>query len=350
MPSVIEQLQEIVKASAAQSQALRIVGGNTRAFLGELLTAETVDLNLADHTGVISYRPEELMLRVRAGTTLAEIESLLAAEGQMLAFEPPAYGEHSTIGGTVATGLSGPRRPYGGAVRDAVLGVGLILQDGTYAEFGGQVMKNVAGYDVSRLVCGAFGMLGPVVDATFKVLPKPQKEASICIARTAEEAQLLCQQLLQRVSGLSATYYEAGRLTLRFSGSHQLVDQELAQLDGETVDNVWWAEVGNQTLASFGAAAEVWRLSTRPDEPLSSSPWHVSDWGFGQRWLLDPETDPRATYRGSGHWTRHRSRNPDASQPVFEPLPAVHEQITQRLKAAFDSAGLFNPGRMYPGI
>jgi len=350
MSSIIDQLQDTVKAAAAGGQSLRIVGGNTRAFLGEPMAGDLPELNMADHTGVISYHPEELMLRVRAGTPLAEIGNLLAAEGQMLAFEPPAYGEHSTIGGTVATGLSGPRRPYGGAVRDAVLGVGMILEDGSYAEFGGQVMKNVAGYDVSRLVCGAFGMLGPVVDVSFKVLPRPEKEASIRIQQSAEAAQALCRQLLQRVSGLSATCYEGDLLTLRFSGSGHLVDQELGRLEGEIVDSAFWTEAGNQSLASMAASDEIWRLSTRPDEDLASSPWQLCDWGFGQRWLLDPETDPRAGYRGSGHWTRFRSRSPDAALPVFEPLPAAHLKITQKLKAAFDSAGLFNPGRMYPGV
>lgn len=349
-----EALCEQVRAAAAQGQKLRIVGGKTLAFLGESITADCEDLSLASHQGVISYHPAELVLRAKAGTPVAEIVQLLESEGQMLAFEPPVYGDSSTIGGLVATGLSGARRPYGGAVRDAILGASLILQNGTWAQFGGQVMKNVAGYDVSRLVCGSHGILGPVTDVSLKVLPAPEIEQSISLEMQQASAQALCASLMQRVSGLSASCYLDSVLYLRFSGSEFLVKEEISKLGGESLDSSFWAQLSNQSLPSFEQASDIWRLSVRPDEKMDNIEFGVMDWGFAQRWLFDPDSDPRRGYQGTGHWTRFlcraKSRRQTFQSLVFQPLPPAQLKITKRLKAAFDPQGIFNPGRMYPEL
>lgn len=345
--SAPEALCETVRAASKRGQKLRIVGGETRAFLGEALVGDYEDLSLASHEGVLSYYPAELVVRAKSGTRVADIVQLLADKGQMLAFEPPVHGESSTIGGLVATGLSGARRPYGGAVRDAILGVGLILQDGTWAEFGGQVMKNVAGYDVSRLVCGSHGILGPVTDVSLKVLPAPEVEQSISLEMQLASAQALCASLSQKVSGLSASCFLEDVLYLRFSGSEFLVRESLAKLGGEALDPLFWTQVSNQSLPVFEHAKDIWRLSVRPDEKTGDYAFGMMDWGFAQRWLFDPESDPRKGYQGAGHWTRFCCRTSDFEAPVFQPLPTAQLSITKGLKAAFDRQGIFNPGRMY---
>ncbi len=179
-------VREAIRAAAADGRALRLVGGATKDFYGETPSGEALDMR--GLRGIVSYEPTELVLQVRCGTPLAEVEEALAAHAQMLAFEPPAFGKAATIGGVVAAGLSGPRRASAGSARDFVLGTTIVDAQARVLRFGGQVMKNVAGYDVSRLMCGSLGILGPIVDVSLKVVPRPMRETSVRLALAADEA------------------------------------------------------------------------------------------------------------------------------------------------------------------
>jgi glycolate oxidase FAD binding subunit len=344
----VDQFAELVRTAIASNQALTICGGGTRPFPGD--SKASIELHMSGYAGVVDYRPEELVVRARSGTRLTDLKTLLGAEGQMLVSDPPVHGKTSTIGGLIATGVSGSRRPYAGAIRDAVLGVSLLLQDATQAEFGGQVMKNVAGYDVSRLVCGSFGMLGPILDVSLKVAPKPEMEASVSLECSPMRAKEIIEKLTRRVSGISASCYLEGQLRLRFSGSETAVTKEISGQGGESIGNGFWAELDNQTLASLVATKDLWRLSTDPSEPFSEERFPIADWGFGQRWLLDPEVNPRDSYGGVGHWTRVRRSEAAFSAETFHPLSPLQMRLMRRVKSAFDSEGLFNPGCMYPGL
>lgn len=344
----LQDILDAVRQASASRMPVTITGGGSRPCRPANAVSTGREVSMTDHTGIMEYHPEELVVRVRAGTRLTELIEQLTAEGQMLACDPPVHGDASTVGGLVASGLSGSRRPYAGAIRDAVLGTGVILQDGTYAEFGGQVMKNVAGYDVSRLVCGSWGILGPIADISLKVLPLPEAEESVMLALTAEEAKSLIAELIHRVSGLSASCYLGGRLALRFSGSESVVKEELDKIGGEPVDNDFWSRLDTQDLDAF-EAGDIWRLSTHTTE-VSDRDYAVCDWGFAQRWLIAPESDPRENYDGTGHWTRVRTADSAFDAETFHPLPAAQMQLMQRIKAAFDPHGIFNPGRMYPGL
>ena len=334
------ELDTLCRAVGDSSGPLHIRGGSSRRFpLPQIRDAQAVDM--AGYQGIIDYYPEELVVRVRAGTRLKELLALLDEQGQMLASEPPVHGESSTVGGMVAAGLSGSRRPYGAAIKDLMLGVGLILNDGTYAEFGGQVMKNVAGYDVSRLVCGSFGSLGPIADVSLKVVPKPECEMTTLLEVDGESAQVLTRDLRRQGAGLSASCYLQGKLLLRYSGSEGRVSGAIQEIGGDVVADEPWGKLDSQDLAAF-TGAEVWRLSTDPAEPLAADV-AVADWGFGQRWLVDPSYDPRQGYEGAGYWTRVRgSKGKDI--PVFQPLPELQGNLVARLKQAFDPDGRFNPG------
>lgn len=322
---------------------LRIVGGDTKRRFGHV-RADHELLEMARHTGIIDYHPAELVIRVRAGTRVSELVTTLSEQRQMLGFEPPCHGEASTIGGVVSAGVSGSRRPWAGAARDHILGVGLVLHDGDYREFGGQVMKNVAGYDVSRLICGAWGSLGVVTDVSLKVLPAPEKEVSVSLELPLDDAQSLVASLTRRVSPLSAASYSRGVLRLRLSGLAADVDSERRTIGGDEPDADWWRRLDGLQTEAFKRAGQVWRLSTHALEPVTQD-FDLMDWGFAQRWLLDPEMNPRETWRGQGHWTCI-----SATQPSFHPLSAPEQKLHRNLKRVFDPEGIFNPGRMYEGL
>ncbi|MEM7260098.1 MAG: FAD-binding protein, partial [Pseudomonadota bacterium] len=218
-----------------RGQPIAIVGGGTRCFLGNAASASESlhEIDAAGYAGVLDYHPAELTLRAKAGTRISELKDLVAAEGQMLAFDPPAYGDASTLGGVVASGMSGSRRPYAGAVRDFVLGTGLVLHTGEYLEFGGQVMKNVAGYDVSRLVCGSFGIFGVIADVSLKVLPRPETEQSMLLELAQPGAQKLVAEIGARMSCLSASAYFGDALRLRLSGTESAVKADREAIGGD---------------------------------------------------------------------------------------------------------------------
>jgi glycolate oxidase FAD binding subunit len=339
-----------VRHAIEHRSPLLIEGGGSKRFYGYPATSDSDRLDMAAHQGVIDYSPDELVIRVRAGTLLSDINRLLRDNGQMLPFEPPGFTRATTIGGVIASGLSGPRRPWAGSARDFVLGVKLITGRGEALEFGGQVMKNVAGYDVSRLVTGSLGTLGVILDVSLKVLPAPELEVTRVLAIKRQEFQSHLQSI-QRQIPLSAASHQDGYLKLRLSGSEAAVNAATKITGGEETGNDGWNELNE--LTCFTGINNLWRVSVAPASKLFLDEAVVIDWGGGVRWLADPGYDPReALSVEDGHATLMKYDTEmlvsgmDIFQPLSEPLLGIH----QRLKQQFDPAGIFNPGRMYREI
>ena len=356
MNEIVASWAERIRAAAADGRALNLQGGGSKDFHGRRAVGE--DFALAEHAGVVDYEPTELVVTVRGGTPLAELEALLAAQGQFLAFEPPHFGAGATVAGCVAAGLSGPRRASVGAVRDFVLGVKLLDGRGEVLSFGGQVMKNVAGYDVSRLVAGSLGTLGVILELSLKVLPRPPREATLRFELAEGEAIDRLNDWGGQPLPISASAWSAGVLTLRLSGAEAAVAAAITRLGGEQLADdqasAFWDDVKEQRspLYTLAGHEQLWRLSLPSSAaPLRLSGRQVIEWGGAQRWLAGDL--PAAQVRGraaelGGHATLFRGG--DRASEVFSPLPAPLFAIHRRLKATFDPAGIFNPGRLYQGL
>lgn len=344
------ELIERVKRAAADKIPLCIRGGGSKTFYGR--HCESQPLDLAGHRGIVSYEPSELVVTARAGTPLAEIETALADNGQLLPFEPPHFGPGATLGGMVAAGLSGPRRPWAGSVRDAVLGVRLLNGKGEVLRFGGQVMKNVAGYDISRLMAGALGTLGVLLEVSLKVLPRPAEERTRAFELDAEAAAARQIEWGRLPLSLSGTLYDGERLYVRLCGSTQGVAAGLEVLGGEEVTDSPWPAVREQTLPFFQADGPLWRISLPAAAPALNLPGaSLTEWGGALRWLrTDLPADlvrQRAAALG-GHATLFRGH--DGRGEVFQPLAPALRVLHMQVKQALDPLGLFNPGRMYEGL
>ena len=345
-------LQQQVQNAIKQNKPLNICCSGSKQFLGRPAQGERLSLTV--HRGIIEYDPRELVLTARAGTPLAEIEAALSASGQMLTFEPPHFGEGATLGGTIACGLSGPRRPYAGAARDAVLGCKIINGKGEILSFGGQVMKNVAGYDVSRLMVGAYGTLGVLLEISLKVLPRPAASLTLMHECTPVEAISRMSQLLSQPMPVDAASYHAGHCYLRISGSEQAVKHAQQQMGGDTIteSTPFWNTLREHELPFFNSAKPLYRVMVKPaTPPLDITGEWLLDWGGAQRWLLSEE--PLALIRqrfsavgGSVSLFRHSTRHDE----VFSPLAAHLFNIHQRLKLSFDPLKIFNPDRQYAGL
>jgi len=354
----VDALRERVRDAADTGTSLRIVGGDSKSFYGGVLTGDAVSTR--ELSGVISYDPTELVVHVRAGTTLQELENTLAESGQMLPFEPPHFGESATVGGTVAAGISGPRRPFGGSVRDHVLGAGLINGRAEHLTFGGQVMKNVAGYDVSRLLTGSMGTLGIITDVSFKVLPLPVFEQTLVIeGLDRSEAIRRMATLMSTAAPLTAAAHVNSTLHLRLSGAEKAVSASTRQLGGAVMEDGdrFWLGLREHTLAQFDQTQTLWRLSLPPAsqdlaiEGDDNAQW-IIDWGGAQRWVsgsgLDVDAMRALGSRHGGHATAFRRA--ERREDAFTPLAAAVNKIQQNLKSAFDPHRIFNPGRLYPDI
>lgn len=342
-------LQERVAAALHAGTPLAILGSGSKAFLGH--PVEGAFLEVAGHRGIVSYQPSELVITARAGTRLDEIESTLAQAGQMLPFEPPHFGADATLGGAVAAGLSGPRRPWGGAVRDLVLGVRMLNGRGEFLRFGGEVMKNVAGYDVSRLMAGSLGTLGVLLEISLKVLPRPAAQATLVQQMGAAEAIRCCTRLARRSLPVSAAYWEAGLLHLRLSGAAEAVTAASASIGGDRDDDSdFWLRVREHQTPLLAGARALWRLSLPATTPPLGLPGTTAiDWAGAQRWLVSDATADsvrRASAEAGGHATLFRGDHALRFHPLPAPLMAVHK----RVKQALDPAGILNPGRMYPEL
>ncbi|WP_017938185.1 glycolate oxidase subunit GlcE [Zestomonas thermotolerans] len=340
-------LLEQVSYALNEGVALRIQGGNTKSLLGRPLNGEVLDTRI--HHGIVSYDPTELVLTARAGTPLKEIEEVLDAAGQMLPCEPPHLGDGATLGGMVASGLSGPRRPWAGSVRDFVLGTRVITGHGKLLRFGGEVMKNVAGYDLSRLLAGSFGCLGLITEVSLKVLPKPRQCVSLSLELGVAEALRELAIWGQQPMPISAACYDGQALHLRLEGGEGSVQAARQRLGGEHLDNGFWQDLREQRLAFFANPAPLWRLSLPNNTPPLELPGEqLIDWGGAQRWLkseADAETIRRVVSAVGGHATRYAP-----GDDSFHPLPAALLRYHQSLKRQLDPQGIFNPGRMYAEV
>lgn len=359
MDAALAPLVDRIRAAAAAGTPLRIRGGGSKDFHGERLEGEI--LATTGLAGIASYEPSELVVTVRAGTPLAQLEQVLAERGQCLPFEPPHFGPGATVGGMVAAGLSGPARASAGSVRDFVLGLQLVNGRGELLVFGGQVMKNVAGYDVSRLMAGALGTLGLITEVSLKVLPLAPAEATLRFALSQQEA-------LQRLNAwggqplpLNASCWVeeegAGTLYLRLRGAIAAVEAACRTLGGERLDAAQavpqWQALREQQLPWFAQPdRELWRVSVPQTAPVLDLPASaLVEWHGAQRWVrLAPGEGARvreAALRAGGHATLFRAPDPGTGErftPLLPPLATVH----QRLKQQFDPAGILNRGRLYP--
>ncbi|MGU7784168.1 glycolate oxidase subunit GlcE [Burkholderia sp. PU8-34] len=341
-----------VEAALGDRQPLRIRGGDTKAHLGRPVAAREIDTRA--HRGIVSYDPTELVVTVRAGTPLAELNAALDAAGQMLPCEPPAFGGAATVGGMFAAALSGPRRPWAGAVRDFVLGCRVITGHAKHLRFGGEVMKNVAGYDVSRLLAGSFGCLGLVTEVSLKVLPKPRATRNLVLALDTADA-------LERVAAwrraglpLAGACHADGVLRVRLEGGTGSVNAAHATIGGDEMDGAFWTALREYALPFFDDPRPLWRLSVPANAPLTpSAPLPgatLLDWGGAQRWLKS-DADPAELQRIAAQWGGHATCfTPGVTPAPFQPLPPALLRVHRALKAQLDPHAIFNPGRLYAGF
>ena len=344
----LDDIVQAVKTAHDSHTPLRIRGAGSKDFYGGMLSGEV--LEVAGYRGIVAYEPTELYITAQCGTPLAEIEAALAEKGQMLACEPPRF-SGATVGGCVAAGLSGPRRQQAGAVRDFVLGVKLIDGTGQVLNFGGQVMKNVAGYDVSRLLAGSLGTLGVLAEVTLKVLPKPVAERTLVFALEAGDAVTRLNQWGGQPLPISASFWHDGKLCLRLSGARAAVEAAVAKLGGTVVTEAdsLWQSVREQTHPAF-AGSILWRLalpSTAGEPGLDGL--RAIEWGGALRWYAGEQEAVRgAAARLGGHAVLYRApESLRCREGAFAPLSPALLALHRRLKKAFDPRGILNPGRLY---
>ncbi len=376
---VVRSLQERVRTAVAARTAIVIRAGGTKDFYGNSGRADHPVLDPRTYCGVIDYEPTELVITACSGTPLADIEAALAQHNQMLAFEPPHFGlvmsagppqaqrvpprgadaqrpgasaTSPTLGGAIASGLAGPRRMASGPVRDFVLGATLLDGHADVLTFGGSVMKNVAGYDVSRALAGSLGTLGMILDVSLKVVPRPAAEQTLRFGLPEADAIRRTNEWAGQPLPISATAWVDGALLVRLSGASAGVRAAQTRLGGEQLahDATLWLALREQTHPFFNRAAEaatLWRLSVPPTAAPLNLGSTLIEWRGAQRWIwsTSPAAEIRAQVQAAGgHATAFRHRD---CNEVFHPLSPALAQIHQRLKKEFDPAGIFNPGRMY---
>lgn len=346
-----EMFSEQVRAALADRISLNIKGSGSKSFYGR--TAKGEPLMVTGHQGIISYEPTELVITARGGTRLADIEAVLADQGQMLAFEPPHFGAQATLGGAVATGLSGPRRPYAGALRDAVLGVKLLNGHGEILKFGGEVIKNVAGFDVARLMAGALGTLGLILEVSMKVSPRPEYETTLIFSMQPAAALEQMNRWAGQTWPLSAACYDGEHLRIRLSGAAAAIAETRQKLGGDrlaaTEAAKFWSDLNEQRLPFFQRETPLWRLSLAPatPQPKLSGSW-LMDWGGALRWLKTDE-EPSAIFRETEALGGHACRFRSPLGGEFQPLSPAMEKLHRKIKKAFDPDCIFNPGHLYAG-
>ncbi|KRW74788.1 glycolate oxidase subunit GlcE [Stutzerimonas nitrititolerans] len=344
-----EQLLDQVNQALAANTPLRIQGSDSKAFLGRTVEGQVLDTRA--HRGIVSYDPTELVVTVRAGTPLTELEAALDEAGQMLPCEPPHFGEGATVGGMIAAGLSGPRRPWSGSVRDFVLGTRIITGHGKHLRFGGEVMKNVAGYDLSRLMAGSFGCLGVLTEVSLKVLPKPRRCSGLRVEMALDQALLKLAEWGQQPIPISAACHDGQALHLRLEGGEGSVNAARERIGGEDLDAAYWDALREQRLAFFKDPRPLWRLSLPINTPaLALEGEQLVDWAGAQRWLKSTEDAERIRAivgEVDGHAICYSA---GATTSPFQPLGAPLLRYHQQLKAQLDPQGIFNPGRMYSEV
>jgi glycolate oxidase FAD binding subunit len=356
-----ETLVEQVRGASQARTPLRIVGGDSKRFYGRPVAGTRLDVS--GHRGVVRYDPAELVLTARCGTPLAEVEALLARHGQRLPFEPPAFGATATIGGTVAAGIAGPARVARGPVRDYVLGARLLAGDGRVLRFGGEVMKNVAGFDVARLLAGSLGILGVLLEVSLKVLPLPAGTLTLRQSLAAPAATDLLASLARRGVPLSASFWSDGELLVRLEGAAAGFDELAGMVGGTplpaTEATDLWRALREQTHPWFAQAARpLWRIAV-PQTAAALAPLCEQavalEWHGRQAWIagVGRGVIDRLTHAGGAHATlfrRDAADTDDAGGEVFAPLSPALLQLHRAVKRVFDPASILNPGRMYAGL
>lgn len=361
----ISQLVEQVLSARASFKPILIRGGGTKAFYGnpfDRAGEAPAILDMRGASGVVNYHPSELVITALAGTPLQEIIDTLDASGQMLAFDPPAFGAGATIGGCVSAGLAGPGRYAAGPVKDYVLGAHLLDAQGRILKFGGEVMKNVAGYDVSRLLTGALGMFGALTQVSIKVAPKPFEVCTLEWDMDESTALATCLSWRAKPFPISATSWEsvggAGRLRVRLAGAAAALKSARQVLGGDLVDAdeaaQYWVALREQSLAFF-ATPVLWRIACAPGTPALNAGPTLIEWGGGQRWIAadaDPLSFRSLAERSGGHATLFKHTEAKTLPPygVFHPLSHGVATIVRRLKEEFDPKSVFNPGRLIAGL
>jgi len=383
MQATLHYYSERLRAAAASATPLRFRGGGSKDFYGQTLRGEVFDTRA--YRGILSYEPSELVITVRAGTPMAEVQAALAERGQCLPFEPPSWGA-STVGGMVASGLAGPARASVGTVRDFVLGVRMLNGQGQDLTFGGQVMKNVAGYDVSRLMAGSLGQLGLITEVSLKVLPVAPGEATLmCAGVRQPQALALLNQWGGQPLPLNASAWVHDDSTqpahdvlfVRLRGAVAAVEAAVLKMGADVqaqggvvtrMDNAQavrdWHASGEQTLPFFAQPpapdACLWRLSVPQTAPVLALPSlglserTYIEWHGAQRWVWAAASHApglRALAQAAGGHavlfkTSAAHGEADKAAGVFAPLDAVQQRIQTQLKQQFDPAGILNPGRI----
>ena len=354
--SLIQDWQEQLAQATANHTPLQLCGSGSKNFYGPQVQGQVLDLR--GNQGVVDYEPSELVMVVKGGTRLSEVEALLAERNQCLAFEPPHFGPDATIAGCIAAGLSGPRRANAGGLKDFVLGVKIIDGLGQHLSFGGQVMKNVAGYDVSRVIAGSFGSLGVIDELSIKVLPIPERTLTLRLNLPQDKALDLFNTLGGQPVAISATAWFNDQAYIRLSGApeallagkNRIGGDELSEADAAQL----WTQLREQQHAWFqrNDAGHLWRLSVPSTTPvIDSSADVLVEWGGALRWQFSTasEDEVRAQVSKVGG-TANVFRAQGAVTSAFHPLPEPMLSLQQRLKKAFDPAGVLNPGRLYTGV
>lgn len=342
-----QQFCDEVRAAVAAKTRLKILGSGSKSFYGRRAVGQV--LSLVGHRGILHYEPTELVITARSGTPLKEVETALTEQGQVLAFEPPHFGTDATLGGTLATGFSGPRRPFAGSARDFVLGCKIVNGRGEILSFGGEVMKNVAGFDVSRLMVGALGTLGVLLEISLKVLARPRCEMSLTFDCTVDAARERMTRWSSQALPVSALAYD-GRLRVRLSGAEPALRAAQRQLGGDASETSgdYWIELREQTLPFFRQAGDLWRISVPPAAPdLGIAGGCLTDWGGALRWV---KTDAAASavFAAAGKLGGHASLfRASQGECRFQPLAPHLQTLHKRLKQAFDPHGILNIGRMH---
>lgn len=343
-----------IKQAYSSKTPLQIITGNSKEFYGRPINFEKLDIS--SHTGIINYEPSELVMTVRAGTSLSEINSALEKNHQMLAFEPPDFKSKSTIGGTIACGLSGSSRPFFGSARDFVLGTTVINGKGEVLRFGGEVIKNVAGYDASRLMTGALGTLGVLLDVSIKVLPRPESEITLIQTLSIDAALELMTFLKRQALPISGLVYYLNYLFIRLSGSTNAINKARTKIAGEILDhskiNFSWEQLDNHTLSFFDSTQALWRISIKPNTPvLNIEGKCIYSWAGAERWIISNNNNNDIFERVAqmnGHASLYHFG--DRTNEVFQPLSAALLKIHMKLKKSFDPENILNPGKLYSEI
>jgi glycolate oxidase FAD binding subunit len=324
--SLVESVNEAVNGRTP----LYLAGSGTKPVKRD--TAGAL-LSLTDHSGIVAYEPQELVVTVRSGTPLVELEQVLRANRQCLPFEPPMFTGGGTVGGAVASGLSGPGRPWRGSVRDLVLGIEMINGLGEHLRFGGQVMKNVAGYDVSRLQTGAWGTLGVLLSVSLRVAPIPQQETTVVLEMSADDALRSVREWARSPMPVSATCYLDNHLSVRLAGAPSAVELAHKQIGGDQIDGETWSALRNHSHPFFRSDDQLWRLSVPPaSTPLKEG--MLVEWAGAQRWWKTDVDDVHVHSLARKLGGRARRWN---TRPEFT------TSIERALKEAFDPLNILNP-------